>query len=184
MLQFRYGYFLPVERIIHLFTEYGFDINKSTTHGLLTKAYTLIEKLEDILHKAILKDDYINMDESFFTALETGPRAVDDTKSCKVYLWCAQARHRNLIQFFYDKGSRASKVLTDYIPNTYKGAIQSDGYANYQILHLDSYSDVLHLICWQHCKRDFLEINENPDAVRIVRKINQLYHLERKINPQ
>lgn len=184
LLQLRYGYFLPVERIIHLFTECGFDVNKSTAHGLLTKAYTLIEELEDVLRKAILEDDYINMDESFFTALEVGPRAVDDTKSCKVYIWCAQARHRNLIQFFYDKGSRASKVLTDYIPNTYKGAVQSDGYANYEILQKNSYPDVLHLTCWQHCKRDFIEIKENPDAARITRKINQLYHQERKINPQ
>lgn len=184
MLQLRYGYSLPVERIIRLFRESGFDISKSTAHSLLTKAYTLLEDLDEVLKKAILEDSYINMDESYFTTLETGPRAQDDTKSCKVYVWCAQARHLNLIHFFYDKGSRGAKVLTDYIPEDYKGAVQSDGLVNYEILETDLYPDTLHLTCWQHCKRDFLDITGNADAAKIVQTINKLYREERKIKPE
>ena len=60
----------------------------------------MLQVLEDVLKNAVLEDDYINMDESFFTALEVGPRAVEDTKSSKVYIWCAQARHKKLIHFF------------------------------------------------------------------------------------
>ena len=74
-------------------------------------------------------------------------------------------------------------MLTNYIPTTYKGAVQSDGLSNYEILQGDDYPNVLHLTCWQHCKRDFLDINENPDAARIVRVINKLYAEERKIDP-
>lgn len=183
MLQLRYGYSLPIERIIRLFKECGFDINKATAHGLLTKAYGLLQPFEDVMKNAVLEDDYINMDESFFTALEVGPRAVDHTKSSKVYIWCAQARHKNLIHFFYDRGSRATKMLTDYVPKTYKGAIQSDGLSNYEILQGDDYPQVTHLTCWQHCKRDFLDLKENPDAAAIVRQINKLYAEERKIDP-
>lgn len=117
-----------------IFEECGFDINKATAHGLLSKAYVLLQVLERVIRGAALEDDYINMDESFFTALEVGPRAVDHTQSSKVYIWCAQARHKNLVCFFYDQGSRAAKVLTDYVPHTYKGAIQSDGLSNYKIL--------------------------------------------------
>lgn len=71
----RYGYSLPVERIIRLFRESGFDINKSTAHSLLTKTYTLLEDLGEVLKKAMLEDSYINMDEFYFTTLEAGPRA-------------------------------------------------------------------------------------------------------------
>lgn len=184
MLQLRYGYSLPVERIIRLFEECGFDIHKATAHGLLSKAYALLQVLERVIRGAVLEDDYINMDESFFTALEVGPRAVDHTQSSKVYIWCAQARHKNLVHFFYDQGSRAAKVLTDYVPHTYKGAIQSDGLSNYKILQGDEYPRVVHLTCWQHCKRDFLDIKENPDAAKIVRAINKLYAQERKIKPE
>lgn len=184
MLQLRYGYSLPIERIIRLFEECGFDINKATAHGLLTKAYGLLQVFEEVIKNAVLEDDYINMDESFFTALEVGPHAVESTKSSKVYIWCAQARHKNLIHFFYDKGSRGTKMLTDYIPNTYKGAVQSDGLANYETLQGEDYPQTLHLTCWQHCKRDFLDIKENPDAARIVKVINKLYAEERKIDPK
>lgn len=184
MLQLRYGYSLPVERIIRLFGESGFDINKSTAHSLFAKAYTLLEDMDEALKAAVLEDSYINMDESYFTALEIGPRATDDTLSCKVYVWCAEARHLNLVHFFYDKGSRGAKVLTDYIPENYKGAIQSDGLANYEILETARYPNTLHLTCWQHCKRDFLDITENADAAKIVRTINKLYSEERKINPE
>lgn len=181
VLQLRYAYFLPVERIAKFFNECGFDVNKGTLNGLLTKTYKLIECMDAVMHKAILEDDYINMDESYLTVLEQGPRSTSGVYSSKAYIWCAQARHLNLIHMFYDKGSREKKMLTNYLPNDYRGAIQSDGLANYKEVESESYPHALHLTCWQHCKRDFLDIKESADAARIVRKINKLYQKEHKI---
>lgn len=181
ILQLRYAYFLPVERIAGLFNECGFDVPKGTLNGLLAKAYKLIEDMDAVMHKAILEDGYINMDESYLTVLEQGLRSTSGIYSSKAYIWCAQARHLNLIHMFYNKGSREKKMLTDYLPNDYRGAIQSDGLANYKEVENDSYPQALHLTCWQHCKRDFLDIKESADAARIVRKINKLYQKDHKI---
>ena len=181
ILQLRYAYFLPVERIAGLFNECGFDVLKGTLNGLLTKAYNLIECMDVVMHKAILEDGYINMDESYLTVLEQGPRSTSGIYSSKAYIWCAQARHLNLIHMFYNKGSREKKMLTDYLPNDYRGAIQSDGLVNYKEVEKESYPHALHLTCWQHCKRDFLDIKESADAARIVRKINKLYQKDHKI---
>lgn len=181
ILQLRYAYFLPVERIAGFFNECGFDVTKGTLNSLLTKAYKLIECLDAIMHKAILEDDYINMDESFLTVLEQGLRSTSGIYSSKAYIWCAQARHLNLIHMFYDKGSREKKMLTNYLPNDYRGAVQSDGLTIYKEVEAESYPQALHLTCWQHCKRDFLDIKESADAARIVRKINKLYQKEHKI---
>lgn len=184
ILQLRYAYFLPVERIAKLFNECGFDVTKGTLDSLLAKAYNLLECMDEVMHKAVLEDSYINMDESYLTVLEQGARSPSGLYSSKAYIWCAQARHLNLVHMFYDKGSRGKKVLTDYLPDDYRGAVQSDGLANYREVENESYPNTLHLTCWQHCKRDFLDIKESADAARIVRKINKLYQKEHKIGKE
>lgn len=181
ILQLRYAYSLPVERIAKLFNECGFDVTKGTLNGLLAKTYGVLECLDEAMHKAVLEDSYINMDESYLTVLEQGPRSTDGAYSSKAYIWCAQARHLDLIHMFYDKGSRGKKVFTDYLPNGYQGAVQSDGLVSYREVEGESYPGAIHLTCWQHCKRDFLDIKESADAAKIVRKINRLYQKDHKI---
>lgn len=181
VLQLRYAYFLPVERIARLFNECGFDVGKTTLNSLLSKAYSLIESMDGAMKKAILEDTYINMDESFLTVLEQGARSTSGIYSSKAYIWCAQARHLNLVHMFYNKGSREKGVFTDYLPNNYRGALQTDGLSSYREIEGESYPDAIHLTCWQHCKRDFLNIKESSDAGRIVRKINKLYQKEHRI---
>lgn len=181
ILQLRYAYFLPVERIARLLNECGFDVTKGTLNGLLGKAYNLMECVDEVMRQAIWEDSYVNMDESYMTVLEQGPRSTNGIYSSKAYIWCAQARNLNLVHMFYDKGSREKKVLTNYVPNDYQGAIQSDGLVSYRQVEGQDYPGVLHLTCWQHCKRDFLDIKESADAMRIVRQINKLYQKEHKI---
>lgn len=100
---------------------------------------------------------------------------------CTTYVWCAQARHLNLVHMFYDKGSRGKEVFTDYLPSSYRGAVQTDGLASYREIQGEGYPDAIHLTCWQHCKREFLDIKESADAGRIVRKINKLYQKDHRI---
>ena len=54
MLQLRYVYSMPVERIVKYFTENGFELNKATAHGLIKKSAGLMDRLDDVLHTAIL----------------------------------------------------------------------------------------------------------------------------------
>jgi hypothetical protein len=48
---------MPVERIVKYFTENGFELNKATAHGLIKKSAGLMDRLDDVLHTAILEDD-------------------------------------------------------------------------------------------------------------------------------
>lgn len=183
ILQLRYIYSMPVERIIKYFAENGFSLNKSTAHGFIKKAATMFDVLEEVLHAAILEDDYLHMDESYYTILEKAANASAVKDSCKGYIWAALASHSKLVHFFYENGSRAKKVLTQYIPAQYKGAIQSDGLANYKVLETDEYPNAIRLSCFQHCKRKFLDIKQNKDAQKIIEIINKLYSQEHKIPP-
>ena len=75
-------------------------------------------------------------------------------------------------------------MLTNYIGEKYKGAIQSDGLINYKILETGAYPNVIRLACFQHCKRQFLDIEGDEDAKEIVDIINSLYRKEHEINQE
>ncbi|NYI49364.1 IS66 family transposase [Macellibacteroides fermentans] len=183
MLQLRYVYSMPVERIVKYFTENGFELNKATAHGLIKKSAGLMDRLDDVLHTAILEDDYLCMDESYHTIL-TKEKNKDGKGVRKGYIWAALANTKKLVQYFYENGSRSREVLTNYIGNHYKGAIQSDGLINYKILETDTYPDVIRLACFQHCKRQFLDLANDKEAIGIVNIINRLYQAEHKIDPK
>jgi transposase len=180
MLQLRYIYSMPVERIVKYFAEHGFEMNKSTAHGLIKKSAWMMERLDKVLKKTILEDDYISMDESYYTIL-TKEKNHQGKGVRKGYIWAALGNSKKLVQYFYENGSRSREVLTNYIGKKYKGAIQSDGLTGYKILETDTYPDVIRLGCFQHCKRKFLDIEGDEDAKEIVDIINSLYRKEHEI---
>lgn len=159
-------------------------MKKPTAHGLIAKAAKLFEYLETPLKEAILEDEYVHMDETYYTVLNPSTQETAADKSAKVYLWSILAHNLNLIQFFYENGSRARKVLTDYLPKEYKGVVQSDGYVVYRILETDDYLNVYRLPCLQHCKRKFIAIPTNKDAREIVGVMNELYQIEHHRPPE
>lgn len=183
ILQMRFIYSLPVERIIKLFAENGFELNKSTAHHLVKRAAEQLDYLREVLHGAILEDQYIHMDESYYTILEIAPKSKTGKASTKGCIWAALAHNLQLVQFFYNTGSAARKVLTNYLKPDYRGAIQSDGASNYKILQTEAYPHTIRLACLQHCKRKFLDIEGNSDADQVVGIMNELYTGQHQIPP-
>lgn len=175
LIQQRYVYGLPVERIVKYLNEMGIDIPKATTHGLIEKSAGLLDRLTPVLKDAILATPYIHFDETYHTVLG------DDKGSRKAYFWSAFSHQNSLIQFFYEEGSRGKNVFTNYLPNTYKGAVQTDGYSSYKTLEGWDYPKAIRLGCVQHCKRKFIEIKGQPKAEKIIDLYNQLYIIRKKV---
>lgn len=174
LIQQRYVYGMPVERIIKFLEEIGIDIPKPTTHGLIEKTATLLDKLSLVLKQAILADSYIHFDETYHTILggEKGSR--------KGYFWSALSHQNSLIQFIYENGSRSKKVFTNYLPESYSGVVQTDGYSSYKVLEGWDYPKAQRLGCVQHCKRKFIEIQEQEQASEIIDIYNEFYIIRKK----
>ncbi len=174
LVQQRYVYGMPVERIIKYMQELGIDIPKATLHGLLRKSAQALDSFTVILKDAILADPYIHFDETFHTILckEKGSR--------KGYFWSALSHANNLIQFIYENGSRGKAVFTNYMPGGYKGAVQTDGYSSYKVLEGWDYPKAIRLGCVQHCKRKFIEIQEQQKAKQIIDLYNDFYIIRKK----
>lgn len=174
LIQQRYVYGMPVERIIKFLEEIGIDIPKPTTHGLIEKTAVLLDKLSLVLKQAILADPYLHFDETYHTILggEKGSR--------KGYFWSALSHQNNLIQFIYENGSRSKKVFTNYLPESYSGVVQTDGYSSYKVLEGWDYPKAQRLGCVQHCKRKFIEIQEQEQASEIIDIYNEFYIIRKK----
>jgi transposase len=174
LLQQRYVYGMPVERIMKYLEETGIDIPKATIHGLIEKTAGLLDRLIPILKDAILAAPYIHFDETYHTILG------GNNGSRKGYFWSALSHQNNLIQFIYENGSRSKAVFTNYLPNGYKGAVQTDGYSSYKVLEGWDYPKAVRLGCVQHCKRKFIEIKEQPKAEVIIDLFNQFYIIRKE----
>ncbi len=180
LMQQRFIYGLPVERIVRYLSEVGMDIPKSTAHGLIAKGAALLDKLLPILKDAILSDDCVNFDETYYTVLD--PKSINGSR--KGYLWVALSNRYNLINYFIDeRASRTKTVFTSYLPPTYNGAIQTDGNSSYKVLDTWEYKHAIRLGCVQHCKRYFLEIQQQDKAKEFIDIYNEFY-LIRKNQPK
>lgn len=179
LIQQRFVYGMPVERIVRQYNEMGIDLPKATAHGLLTKVGGMLDRLNPVMKDAVLSEGYIHFDETYHTV-------IDKTKgkgSRKGYFWAALSPQSNLMHFFYDNGSRETKVFTDYLPRTYNGAIQTDGYISYKKVDGWDYPKAIRLGCVQHCKRYFFDIETQKEAKEIIDIYNEFYQI-RKNSPK
>ncbi|MFR9624300.1 MAG: IS66 family transposase [Rikenellaceae bacterium] len=179
IIQQRFVYGLPVERIVKQYNEMGIDMPKATAHGLLTKVGEMLDRLDPILKEAILSDEYLHFDETHHTILDKSKSG----GSFKGYFWAALSQRLGLMHIFISEGSRAKAVFTKYLPHSYRGAVQSDGYSSYKVVEGWDYPSAIRLGCVQHCKRKFLEIEEQSEAKEIIGIYNEFYRI-RHNNPK
>ena len=176
LCQLRYIYSMSVERIIGFFRESGFELEKPTAHHLLGRAAEVLENLYRALRMAVLEDSYLCCDESYHKVLveEKNSRGKGVRQG---YIWAAVAVKQKLILYLYENGSRSGKVLFDLL-SEYEGTVQSDAYSPYRKLESDAYPGIKRIACLQHVKRKFLEVQEEPEAQKIVELTNKLYQKE------
>ena len=83
----------------------------------------------------------------------------------------------NLVFFAYNEGSRGAKVVLQLFKD-YQGAIQTDGYAGYNIL--EKLEGITTLGCWVHTRRYFDRAltHDKARAEYALAQIGMLYDVE------
>jgi hypothetical protein len=183
IVQLRYTYSMPVERIIKFFNEGGFEMEKPTAHSLISKTAILLECFNEVLRKTIHTDPYIRMDETYHRVVNEGKNEKGKATR-KVYLWSAMADTLKLVHFFYQDGSRGKEVFSGYLDKSYQGAVHTDGLACYKEIETSAYPDAIRISCVQHAKRKFIDIEGDAQAKEVIDQINLLYQVEHKMLPE
>ena len=179
LLQLRYMYAMPVERIIHYFEDQGFNLKKPTAGFLLGRAAETLENFYKAIRKAVLSDDYIASDETYFKILV--PEKNSKGKGVKKgYFWVIVGQKSGLLYVVYRDGSRAGDVIYDEL-HEYHGTMHSDAASFYRKIQGDDFPNITRIACLQHIKRKFIDcMDAEPEAREMVKLINKLYHEEHK----
>lgn len=92
-----------------------------------------------------------------------------DRKSFKKkYIWAFYAHLKKMVYYLYESGSRARKVVTDFL-DTFCGYISSDGYVAYSVFDdAEKYPSIIRCGCWTHARRLFVEALDSCSEARIV----------------
>lgn len=181
LMQMRYMYAMPMERIVHYFEDMGFILNKKTASFLMKRAAEVLARFHAAIRQAVLGEDYIAADETYFKILVP----VKNTKGKgirKGYFWVIVAVNSGLLYVVYEDGSRSGEVIYKEVEQ-YSGTLQSDAASFYKKIEGDAYPDITRIACLQHIKRRFIECQGyDTDSAEMVRLINKLYHEEHKHN--
>lgn len=179
LMQLRYMYGMPVERIIHYFSDMGFDLNKPTADFLLKKTGEAFTNFYAAIRRAVLGDDYIAADETYYKILVPEKNAKGKGVR-KGYFWVLLGIKSGLVCVVYEDGSRGGDVIYKQVAD-YKGTLQSDAASFYKTIESEKFPNIVRIACLQHIKRKFLDCQDSePDAKKMVALINKLYHEEHK----
>ena len=173
---------LPFYRQEAMFKRLGVEVNRTSMCNWSVQAGLACQPLLELLGKEIRSGPLINIDETTVQVLDEPGRSPTQ----KSYMWIFRGGHpeRPALEFRYHPG-REGKVAADYLAD-YKGYVQTDGYSGYDFL--DRRSEVVHLGCWAHVRRKFVDVLKAAGNLRsrkktgvaeeAVERIKALYAIE------
>lgn len=169
---------LPFHRQIQMYKRLGVTLPASTIEQWFHDVADLMRPTYLRLKDIILSKDYIQSDETTIPIVDN-----EKQKAVKGYLWLVKDIETNQVFFHYNEGSRGQKVVIQLFKD-YKGAIQTDGYAGYNIL--EKFEGITTLNCWCHTRRYFDRAlsNDKARAEYALAQIGMLYDVEHMADDQ
>ena len=165
---------MPFYRQIEKMKRDGISLPPPTVNDWFLEVADLLRPLYYRIKELVLGSDYIQADETVEPIMDN-----EKHRTVKGYLWQVRAVLLDLLFFHYDHGSRGKDVALGLFAH-FSGAMQTDGYAVYDIY--DKKDGVLSLVCWAHARRYFERAlsNDKARAELALEKIKLLYDVERE----
>jgi hypothetical protein len=134
------------------------------------------EKLEELFRNEVKDTDYLMIDE---TCALIGMVKNDQKSFKKKYIWAFYAHLKKMVYYLYESGSRARKVVTDFL-DAFCGYISSDGYVAYSVFDdAEKYPEIIRCGCWTHARRLFVEaLDSCSDARIVINDVADLFKVE------
>lgn len=164
---------LPLYRQIKRYDRLGGSINDSTIGDWVRAVAHALSGLYDRHKKHVLASQYLHADETVIQVMT----AEKKNATHQGYYWVYQSHHDKLVLFDYRSGRGREGPAT--ILKDYKGYLQTDGYAGYDIFK--EYPDITLFHCMAHARRKFHEAlpNDRKRAEYVLEQIQRLYAIER-----
>lgn len=165
---------LPLYRQKQIFARENIQIASSTIEGWTKEALIKLQPLYDQLVFDTKAKGYLQVDETPIKVLDSDKKGA----AHQGYYWVYHAPLDGTVLFDYSPTRGSSAPLA--ILGTFKGYLQTDGYAVYE--KYGKKKEITHLACWAHARREFEKAldNDRPRAERALLMIQELYKVERR----
>lgn len=181
----KYRAHLPLNRQSALFAGDGINIDTSTLADWVGASTATLMPLVEAIEAHVIDAERLHIDDTTVPVLAKG--------KCRTgRLWAyvrddapfaGKAAPAALFQYSVD---RAAEHPERHLA-TYSGICQADAYSGYNGLYAQGREPgpITEASCWAHGRRKFFEIaelNKAPIAIEAVRRIDELFAIERQIN--
>lgn len=145
---------LPLYRQEKIFGRYQIDLSRKTMANWLIQVSLRCLPLIELFKDQIRSGPLINMDETPVQVLNEPGRS-NTTKS---YMWVFSGGDpdRRTVVYQYHP-TRSAQVVLDFLSD-YQGYVQSDAFSGYD--QLGRRQGIIHLGCWVHARRNFIEVTK------------------------
>lgn len=177
----KYADHLPLYRQEERFKRAGIDLDRSTLARWMGRSGALLLPLVEAIRNHVMAADAIHADDTTAPTLKPG-----NNKTLTGRYWNYVRDERPwgsdappAVWFQYST-TRSGKEPASHL-KTYRGIIQTDAYAGY---NLAVQSGVSRAGCWAHVRRQFYDLakaTQSPVSQEAVARINALYEIERQI---
>ena len=182
VLAAKYADHCPLYRQQAIYQRAGVDLDRATLADWVGAAARLVEPLVDGVGRYVLTAEKVHTDDTPVPVLDPGRG-----KTMTGRLWTyvrddrpAAGRDPPAVWYRYSpdrKGEHPQAHL-----KRFRGILQADAYAGYSVLY-DS-ERMVEAACWAHARRKFYDLyvaDRSPLAAEAIRRIGELYVIEREI---
>ena len=143
---------LPLYRQQKIFGRLGIELSRATMANWVVKASQKCQPLIDLLQEEIRSGPLINVDETPYQVLnEPGRR-----NTSKSYMWVFKGGIENRPTLLYQyHRTRSGEAALNFLGD-YQGYVQSDAFSGYECL--SEKKGIIHLGCWAHARRYFVDV--------------------------
>jgi transposase len=175
----------PLYRQAQIFARHGAWIERSTLAGWVGGACWWLEPLQARLAAHVFASAKLFADDTPLPVLDPGRGR---TKTGRLWVYARDDRpwagpDPPAAVFFYSPDRKALRPAS-HLEN-FKGVLQVDGYRGFEALPANG--DILLAACWAHARRKFYEFHQatgSPIAAEALRRIAELYAVERRVRGQ
>jgi len=154
------------------------DISRQDMARWLDLAALWLRPIYQMILGGMWGDGYVQIDETVIKYLAPGAG-----KARQGYFWTVHRPGGGTA--FHWSTERAAAVLEEFVPESFKGVIQCDGYSAYRAYARPRAERIRLAACWAHVRRDFFKASQTgawrADAGLMVRLIGRLYEIEARL---
>lgn len=169
----KYGDYLPLHRLQHIFGRQGFELDRSTMCLWLADVARLLRPIYDRMVQRALESHVLATDDTVMPLLQP-----EKAKQARMWIYRGDDDHPYNVFAFTESRKRdgPAAFLKDF-----RGTLLADAYGGYDGIVLEQ--ELPRAGCWAHARRKFVD-NEKaaPQVARAIMKlINRLFDLEKRL---